>query len=197
MRGNLPDAVDGLGLPGSIPARAGEPRTAAAWESLTRVYPRTCEGTHARPYAYSVAEGLSPHVRGNHDHLLAWFDLLGSIPARAGEPPQHPVGHCPEEVYPRTCGETTHPFILPAKTTGLSPHVRGNPRRGREGPGRPGSIPARAGEPSGRRPRSRRSRVYPRTCGGTGTFGLMGNFKPGLSPHVRGNRSYRPVHESV
>ena len=71
---------------------------------------------------------------------------------------------------------------------GLSPRVRGNPRR--QPPRRPhsGSIPARAGEPQASGLPSRRLAVYPRACGGTPPASGAGMRRPGLSPRVRGNR---------
>ena len=73
--------------------------------------------------------------------------------------------------------------------TGLSPHVRGNHHRERLVGPRPGSIPARAGEPSPDANIAPGSRVYPRTCGGTETIEPPLGAWTGLSPHVRGNRS--------
>ena len=51
----------------------------------------------------------------------------------------------------------------------LSPHGRGNLRRGRSARRMAGSIPARAGEPPTAGPASPSTRVYPRTGGGTST----------------------------
>ena len=65
---------------GSIPARAGEPPTHQPNRAGRRVYPRACGGTRR------MADGLSPRVRGNHHRLKAEDRLVGSIPARAGEP---------------------------------------------------------------------------------------------------------------
>ena len=52
----------------------------------------------------------------------------------------------------------------------------------------PGSIPACAGEPGGRRLRPSRCRVYPRVCGGTKPSARDLDMRQGLSPRVRGNR---------
>ena len=68
------------------------------------------------------------------------------------------------------------------------PHVRGN--RGHRVVARASrrSIPARAGEPPLLKPALCRSKVYPRTCGGTMESGEEALTTEGLSPHVRGNR---------
>ena len=92
-------------------------------------------------------------------------------------------------VYPRTCGGTGVQLPEPAPRRGLSPHVRGNRLSPLDRLETPGSIPARAGEPTGAPFRSVMIQVYPRTCGGTETIEPpLGNWT-GLSPHVRGNRS--------
>ena len=50
-----------------------------------------------------------------------------------------------------------------------------------------GSIPACAGEPSGRCAGRAAHRVYPRVCGGTEMAELLAQARAGLSPRVRGN----------
>ena len=71
--------------------------------------------------------------------------------------------------------------------TGLSPHIRGNPADTTESAMASGSIPAHTGEPESRSPSPSRSRVYPRTYGGT-DLGTLKLFQiSGLSPHIRGN----------
>ena len=51
-----------------------------------------------------------------------------------------------------------------------------------------GSIPARAGEPSGASCSWAAARVYPRACGGTIEYQVVHWTGEGLSPRVRGNR---------
>ena len=156
----------------------------------------------------SSPAGLSPRVRGNPARAMAAGEIIGSIPACAGEPaPTGPHWHytavyprvcggtdrtaCPStsagRVYPRVCGGTAG-FWPGSKTTlGLSPRVRGNLRR-RHLPRRLlRSIPACAGEPKSKHPAPFVPGVYPRVCGGTAfaacpTWGITG-----LSPRVRGN----------
>ena len=151
------------------------------------VYPRTCGGTRLLCSPPPPVTGLSPHVRGNLDAAREYGLSLGSIPARAGEPRTGSSSTPRSRVYPRTCGGTKAAGKLVTLTQGLSPHVRGNPRRLRPTGRYGGSIPARAGEPI----RSRRTgtirRVYPRTCGGTASSTLSTLGRSGLSPHVRGN----------
>ena len=72
---------------GSIPARAGEPLRSPKASGSKRVYPRACGGTRLGNAPTAGAIGLSPRVRGNHTDPVAAMAEVGSIPARAGEPP--------------------------------------------------------------------------------------------------------------
>ena len=71
---------------------------------------------------------------------------------------------------------------------GLSPRVRGNHNPAVAAAPAPGSIPACAGEPAGRRGTKRVEGVYPRVCGGTHNAVARQAMLKGLSPRVRGNR---------
>ena len=188
----------------SIPARAGEPLAvcgdcgrAGRWvypracggtfdpmrnwhfTAMSSVYPRACGGTCvavSAPRAGPV--GLSPRVRGNRTTGNRPRLPIRSIPARAGEPVLHSNTAMPVRVYPRACGGTT---AEPVRSTGkarwgLSPRVRGNRTTGNRAPSahRPGSIPARAGEPH-------------TCCIATPSMPVTG-----LSPRVRGNLRERP-----
>ena len=147
VRGNR-NRVDQQGwCEGSIPARAGEPPYAPQTTPATTVYPRACGGT-ARECQYGEwLPGLSPRVRGNPRHLGHRADLIGSIPARAGEPRPDDSGGLTHGVYPRACGGTASQFLPPSSHCGLSPRVRGNLTVGTAGTISRRSIPARAGEP--------------------------------------------------
>ena len=90
-------------------------------------------------------------------------------------------------VYPRVCGGTEYSRCGGSHEPGLSPRVRGNPRRGDASRVHRGSIPACAGEPSQGDSRGNLDRVYPRVCGGTCRRQHHGGPAGGLSPRVRGN----------
>ena len=147
VRGNRCQDTGVNGRLGSIPARAGEPGRSRGPCTPSRVYPRTCGGTHRRDWDRETDSGLSPHVRGNLHDSKAFVSALGSIPARAGEPRARaaPDGH--GRVYPRTCGGTARGRVAAASVRGLSPHVRGNRVQVSVALVYVGSIPARAGEP--------------------------------------------------
>ena len=173
---------------GSIPARAGEPRSQHAWRSRMRVYPRACGGTKPAVSNSRIPEGLSPRVRGNRPTLGSWPPSTGSIPARAGEPNYVDANNAPFRVYPRACGGTTWWLERVLPEQGLSPRVRGNHIDVRALLLDPGSIPARAGEPINTAAISTICGVYPRACGGTIVKHEGGVAVRGLSPRVRGNR---------
>ena len=128
VRGNLHGRSICGGGRGSIPERAGEPVPLAGESGQQGVYPRACGGTGAPSVWAIIQTGLSPRVRGNRGQVASVSFILGSIPARAGEPRAAWPLRKRRGVYPRACG--------------------GNPA-GRRRPGvLPRSIPARAGEPS-------------------------------------------------
>ena len=172
----------------SIPACAGEPWRRFRRLALLTVYPRVCGGTAtARPAQVSPA-GLSPRVRGNRHRYLPHPHRARSIPACAGEPAPPVQWSADARVYPRVCGGTPLLNFEQGGTAGLSPRVRGNPRRVQLAQQIARSIPACAGEPSSGRSYPPAPWVYPRVCGGTYPLCLMAAAKCGLSPRVRGNR---------
>ena len=178
----------------SIPACAGEPRSAVGRRLAGRVYPRVCGGTDERRGPERLAPGLSPRVRGNQVDGDGPLEAEGSIPACAGEPSRSRNGGRRGRVYPRVCGGTTERARETVAASGLSPRVRGNRGGGGSPPAPGGSIPACAGEPAPRHGCSPPRRVYPRVCGGTRSWGAEHMADPGLSPRVRGNR-LRPPRE--
>ena len=134
----------------SIPARAGEPLTAAHLGAPTRVYPRASGGTRHRYGPGNTRRGLSPRERGNHRHDARLDRLERSIPARAGEPPTRPIRRPATTVYPRASGGTPCVPLRCLPAGGLSPRERGNLHVSEAEHVLYRSIPARAGEPSTR-----------------------------------------------
>ena len=127
-------------------------------------------------------------MRGNLSALPAVGLPAGSIPAYAGEPGRYTRQGLLGQVYPRVCGGTNAGLDDVQPVGGLSPRMRGNLQRHIWKRAAVGSIPAYAGEPSGRRIVYWDSSVYPRVCGGT-PFGTPNDFLIyGLSPRMRGNQ---------
>ena len=167
VRGNHGRRPDHTRALGSIPARAGEPSPVGAKSRGMRVYPRACGGTGRTVVPATSVPGLSPRVRGNLSRRDARRTVMGSIPARAGEPMRSMSSPRPFRVYPRACGGTLmrSRFALTWSR----------------------SIPARAGEPTFQKNLRRLRMVYPRACGGTHVIQLLSKPLIGLSPRVRGN----------
>ena len=128
-------------------------------------------------------------------HATARTRTLGSIPACAGEPFRRPGSSIHDKVYPRVCGGTKGATRGRLRCYGLSPRVRGNHSSRVRSSMMCRSIPACAGEPTGRRTSSRPARVYPRVCGGT--VPRLATIRPtyGLSPRVRGNQGALTAHD--
>ena len=167
MRGNLGAFCPGLHQNGSIPAHAGEPTVCSQWGGWDRVYPRACGGTKESASVAAYIAGLSPRMRGNRQLYRDRHELLGSIPAHAGEPNLLVHYSPPSGVYPRACGGTGSGLSPGLPASGLSPRMRGNREWGAEELEHIGSIPAHAGEPTSSGLSDSRRRVYPRACGGT------------------------------
>ena len=135
--------------------------------------------------------GLSPRVRGSRLGQQPHEGRPGSIPACAGEPDRDLLGLRQRQVYPRVCGGAAPPNPTTSHQPGLSPRVRGSPGVRAHAVLRARSIPACAGEPSLPAPSRRRSRVYPRVCGGADDGIAGASPDGGLSPRVRGSLERR------
>ncbi len=170
VRGNLMVIENLIGLGGTIPACAGEPRHSHPCAGIAGDYPCLCGGTHARQHLIAMEWGLSPPVRGNLPPLEQLPPSAGTIPACAGEPrPKY--------------------FWIATKALfwGLSPPVRGNRMDVTASIWAAGTIPACAGEPAKNQARVLLNRDYPRLCGGTIPLSACPALERGLSPPVRGN----------
>ena len=79
------------------------------------------------------------------------------------------------------------PLCAHASIVGLSPPVRGSPKRPVTLSTSSRSIPARAGEPRSRTSPRDTHWVYPRPCGGATSRARLPTHRKGLSPPVRGS----------
>ena len=174
----------------SIPAHAGEPTGRLRDGRDKEVYPRPRGGTTSSILGAAAKEGLSPPTRGNQTLDEANLIDGGSIPAHAGEPYQYDLPRPRPEVYPRPRGGTPVSSPRPSRAHGLSPPTRGNHARILQPVPERRSIPAHAGEPTGRIRKACRRAVYPRPRGGTSVVHAITRLPRGLSPPTRGNRRH-------
>ena len=189
-RGNLRRLHPARSVPGPIPARAGEPMRRMRDAIRIGAYPRSRGGTEGGREEEERGRGLSPLARGN---LVVPADAVGGagpIPARAGEPSCRPAADLRPGAYPRSRGGTMRTKAVELFDQGLSPLARGNQPHVHPGGFYPGPIPARAGEPGPALPISSSRGAYPRSRGGTSSFGFYLEVAGGLSPRARGNRAY-------
>ena len=126
----------------------------------------------------------NPYRNGEARHMAR------SIPAYAGEPTAATPTATPFGVYPRVCGGTGDVARLSEMRQGLSPRMRGNRLAVDPSTASLRSIPAYAGEPTTLGPAPKPKRVYPRVCGGTVRNAGADASRKGLSPRMRGNRSF-------
>ena len=143
----------------------------------------------------SLANGLSPRVRGNLLVTVIASSPFRSIPACAGEPGLVQLFQLFQLVYPRVCGGTPLKSHPPGCPRGLSPRVRGNRASYDDIWKALGSIPACAGEPHIVAAAEAVFSVYPRVCGGTHRHRRARLRPAGLSPRVRGNHmaDFKPI----
>ena len=113
----------------SIPACAGEACLAAVCQNRLAVYPRVCGGSRPQGNGRTLAEGLSPRVRGKLACIVRRAVARRSIPACAGEASLASRSDRSAEVYPRVCGGSFLGMLPEAMVMGLSPRVRGKPSR--------------------------------------------------------------------
>src|SRR5437867_2549553 len=122
--------------------------------------------------------GLSPRSRGSLTLRFPFECLRGPIPAFAGEPPDRRprcavLGAYPRVrliwdcgAYPRVRGGALGLSPYKSRQKGLSPRSRGSPVSVTGARGKPGPIPAFAGEPSTVWVLPSVVRAYPRVRGG-------------------------------
>ena len=170
----------------SIPAWAGETRTAPKWTNRGAVYPRVGGGNDMSSRGRTHKPGLSPRGRGKLYVAVSKRRRLGSIPAWAGETAMSTRSARRSWVYPRVGGGNQSPTMAMADENGLSPRGRGKLQEKFAGHRSRRSIPAWAGETITPSPRAYRPAVYPRVGGGNAPHALYARFGGGLSPRGRG-----------
>ena len=132
--------------------------------------------------------GPSPRGRGNLRPNLRHCPQHGTIPARAGQPPQARAPATPPADHPRAGGATAARRQSSMSIRGPSPRGRGNPGLRWPDFRRCGTIPARAGQPTAAVWGMWIRRDHPRAGGATWAFLAINHALKGPSPRGRGNR---------
>ena len=106
-RGNLRPELAGKGLRGPIPAGAGQPPARSAPPRSSGAYPRWRGATGFERHHALNCSGLSPLARGNRIGVEAVRQIVGPIPAGAGQPCAPAGSGWGAWAYPRWRGATT------------------------------------------------------------------------------------------
>ena len=136
----------------SIPASSGPAWHRSPSFASGSVYPRVCGACVGERVLHLRVQGLSPRLRGLLLEVREMSDGVRSIPASAGPAATLATSHRVQRVYPRICGACYGPAGPGLAVRGLSPRLRGLPRRRSCWGGASRSIPASAGPAQGAGP---------------------------------------------
>ena len=173
---------------GSIPAWAGEPRRIPCRRRPRSVHPRVGGGAEHRERLVEDADGPSPRGRGSPGLGGQPGEVVGSIPAWAGEPLAAAVAHALSAVHPRVGGGAQAGEYMMRSTRGPSPRGRGSRIRDLVLDLVHRSIPAWAGEPRTFLTSPDTLGVHPRVGGGARAIQTSTTSARGPSPRGRGSR---------
>ncbi len=170
---------------GIIPACAGNTVRGHDLVVHHRDHPRVCGEHTDNTFAWKVAEGSSPRVRGTLGGVPRDNATRGIIPACAGNTCLRSSCRLSSRDHPRVCGEHLPSFLLPSFIAGSSPRVRGTPGGALVDLRMTGIIPACAGNTAWPWLRWLMFRDHPRVCGEH--FGVLCAtcVGAGSSPRVR------------
>ena len=169
-----------------IPAYAGNTLRKTKRTVRARDHPRVCgehRGMDTRP---GIRLGSSPRMRGTHTAKIVCRDVVGIIPAYAGNTGSLFQPAIRLEDHPRVCGEHTYPYTFRNGKQGSSPRMRGTHVAGNATPVDSGIIPAYAGNTCSGYGRALWTRDHPRVCGEHGFQTACSAPLRGSSPRMRG-----------
>ena len=186
MRGTRRRNVFRSGVPGIIPAYAGNTSCARCDWSAKAHHPRVCGEHRSKPCSVRFVMGSSPRMRGTQCRLAMNNGPTGIIPAYAGNTIVSKCDKITERDHPRVCGEHTTEPACGRWSTGSSPRMRGTPKWMVLHVLPYGIIPAYAGNtPAQERPTSLQ-RDHPRVCGEHVVERRSRRGFKGSSPRMRG-----------
>ena len=133
------------GRVGLIPARAGNTPFQVIQSRANRAHPRS-RGEHAfADFRTNTTWGSSPLARGTPKTLPLMVQMMGLIPARAGNTYFSSALSAPRWAHPRSRGEHYRMPVVAFNGSGSSPLARGTHPKIDLGIASIGLIPARAG----------------------------------------------------
>ena len=124
-RGTRQDPVFIISKIGIIPACAGNTVFVIIVISLIWDHPRMRGEHRGQPFRLADWQGSSPHARGTPGHVRVAKDIVGIIPACAGNTFTLVWTTTESRDHPRMRGEHTLNVIKRIINTGSSPHARG------------------------------------------------------------------------
>ena len=176
-----------------IPAWAGQPSRLTSRPSPLGVHPRVGGAAYVHVFHASPVLGSSPRGRGSPASRSAAARGHGFIPAWAGQPSPSMSAKSASRVHPRVGGAAWRSAIVSVATGGSSPRGRGSLIAAPPSASRTRFIPAWAGQPRPRRPRSPSSRVHPRVGGAASIRISTSRPRSGSSPRGRGSQCMKDV----
>ena len=165
MRGTHNLAVDGVQNIGIIPAHAGNTDRIADYLGQYGDHPRACGEHIATSAVVTTVLGSSPRMRGTPEFFARLSNVLGIIPAHAGNTGGYNIQCLHLRDHPRACGEHTHRVTMNIGGRGSSPRMRGTQWQSWLPPVLPRIIPAHAGNTCHMVSLSFSSWDHPRACG--------------------------------
>ena len=171
---------------GIIPAYAGNTTNDYDFDTPRRDHPRVC-GEHPSYMSRGRYEvGSSPRMRGTLTILSRPNDLIGIIPAYAGNTERHYQRRVAGRDHPRVCGEHWCFWNPRIALWGSSPRMRGTHLLHLLPFPEEGIIPAYAGNTSTPSETPLAHRDHPRVCGEHPRYFLGVTEDMGSSPRMRG-----------
>ena len=128
-------------------------------------------------------------MRGTHTTKIVCRDIVGIIPAHAGNTAAAIIQHCASKDHPRACGEHWMVRALTCSFAGSSPRMRGTLHELFISRLEVGIIPAHAGNTCKKRRRHTTVGDHPRACGEHSAKVNHISLLTGSSPRMRGTRS--------
>ena len=175
-----------------IPAYAGNTRKGEGRAQALRDHPRVC-GEHPSYMSRGRYEvGSSPRMRGTLTILSRPNDLIGIIPAYAGNTERHYQRRVAGRDHPRVCGEHWCFWNPRIALWGSSPRMRGTHLLHLLPFPEEGIIPAYAGNTSTPSETPLAHRDHPRVCGEHFNAVRNAASPQGSSPRMRGTPTILP-----